>query len=93
MKCKARANFVVDEVPRKYVITKEHNHPKDLIEKRVLDFMKQLKLACQSGLNMTLIQTYENIARMWEKKIGNFYIFFLWFIDTLTKLDWSRLVL
>lgn len=76
LRCRARANFVVGEQPRKFLMTYCHNHPKDLIQKGILDFMKQLKLACEGGLNMTLIEIYDNVAKMWEVKIM-IYIFFV----------------
>lgn len=64
LNCKSRANFILGRKPFKFVVTKKHNHPKDLIEKQCIDFMIQLKLACESGFQFTYKQIYEDVAKV-----------------------------
>ncbi|XP_044262635.1 protein tramtrack, beta isoform-like isoform X4 [Tribolium madens] len=62
--CKARGHLVLGSSPPKYKITHQHNHPEEHNEKIVLDFMHQLKLVCKSGVNMTVKEIYENVAKI-----------------------------
>lgn len=62
LQCRGRANFIIGEKPTKFVVTQSHNHPKDIVEKRILDFVKQLKLTCQRGTDLSTKQIYYDLA-------------------------------
>ncbi|XP_064214153.1 protein tramtrack, beta isoform isoform X11 [Tribolium castaneum] len=65
--CKARANCNMNERPLKFVLTRPHNHPQDYSEKIVLEFMEQLKLVCQSGINLSPKDIYEDLAKIYPE--------------------------
>ncbi|XP_044262639.1 protein tramtrack, beta isoform-like isoform X8 [Tribolium madens] len=65
--CKARANCNMNEKPLKLVLTRPHNHPQDYSEKIALDFMEQLKLVCQSGINLSVKDIYEDLAKVFPE--------------------------
>ncbi|XP_008198844.1 protein tramtrack, beta isoform isoform X5 [Tribolium castaneum] len=67
LRCRGRANFILGEEPKEIVVTSKHNHPKDYDEKHVLDFLKQLKMACESGFNLTMKQIYQDVAKAYPE--------------------------
>ncbi|XP_044262637.1 protein tramtrack, beta isoform-like isoform X6 [Tribolium madens] len=67
LRCRGRANFVLGEEPTRVIVTSNHNHPKDYDEKHVLDFLKQLKMACESGFNLTIKQIYHDVAKAYPE--------------------------
>lgn len=57
--------MIFNSEPLEYKITYPHNHPVEYNEKIALDFMHQLKLVCRSGVNMSVKEIYEDVARMY----------------------------
>ncbi|XP_044262636.1 protein tramtrack, beta isoform-like isoform X5 [Tribolium madens] len=62
LNCKARAIFEMGEKPIKVQVTRPHNHPKDISEKVINDFLEDLKKACQSGFHVPLQDIYNGVA-------------------------------
>lgn len=69
LKCKGRANFNMYENPRKFVVTKNHNHPEDNSERVIFEFMDNLKKACKSGFNVPLKNVYHGVASAYVSQI------------------------
>ncbi|XP_044262641.1 protein tramtrack, beta isoform-like isoform X9 [Tribolium madens] len=63
-RCRARAIVDCYPDPKSVVITNPHNHPEDRNEMLALKFMDQLKLVCQSGVNLSLREIYEDVAKI-----------------------------
>nr|CAI5826253.1 unnamed protein product [Callosobruchus analis] len=63
--CKARA---IQRLDSGHVFTtKDHNHPADIDEGDILEFLDQLKQACHSGDNMSLKDIY---AQKWDLQLS-----------------------
>ncbi|XP_018573586.1 protein tramtrack, beta isoform isoform X7 [Anoplophora glabripennis] len=65
MGCKARA--VQPLSSSEFFVLSEHNHPPDVNEKNVYDFLVELKKLCQSGINLRLKDIYEQVAECCPK--------------------------
>lgn len=51
-----------------FVLTSPHNHPEDFNELCILNFMDQLKTVCQSGIELSTKEIYDDIAKLWVLK-------------------------
>lgn len=54
----------MESLSNKIVVFRGHNHPEDKIQKITSDFLKQLKTACRSGIDLPLKNLYESVAKM-----------------------------
>lgn len=60
MGCKARAVQPLNS--SEFFVLSQHNHPPDINEKNVYDFLVELRKLCQSGINLRLKDIYEQVA-------------------------------
>jgi hypothetical protein len=62
--CRSRAVLNLNLPPNRTVVFRPHNHPQDKNEKLTMEFLDQLKVACKSGIDLSIKSIYDSVARI-----------------------------